>query len=97
MFDPYFSKSKSEKAENLDLEVLNAALSFGLEKYKNGIFREYEYVWRNHELSLKYLLLSSNHEQYLFSFRHFGFSITDLSKCETHCISNNTSYLTWIE
>ena len=44
MFDPYFSKSKSEKAENLDLEVLNAALSFGLEKYKNGIFREYEYV-----------------------------------------------------
>ena len=44
MFDPYFSKSKSEKAENLDLEVLNDALSFGLDKCKNGIFREYEYV-----------------------------------------------------
>jgi hypothetical protein len=33
-----------EKAETLDLEVMNDALSFAIKKYRGQIFREYGYI-----------------------------------------------------
>jgi hypothetical protein len=44
MFTSQFFQSTSEKAETLDLEVLNDALSFAIKKYRGQIFREYGYV-----------------------------------------------------
>jgi hypothetical protein len=38
MFTSQFFQSTSEKAETLDLEVLNDALSFAIKKYRGQIF-----------------------------------------------------------
>ena len=44
VFPLAFFESKFEWAKNLDLEVLNDALSFAIKKYRGQIFGEYGYV-----------------------------------------------------
>jgi hypothetical protein len=56
MFTSQFFQSTSEKAETLDLEVLNDALSFAIKKYTGQIFREYGYARWSHGPSLKYII-----------------------------------------
>jgi hypothetical protein len=53
MFTSQFFQSTSEKAETLDLEVLNDALSFAIKKFRGQIFREYGYARWSHGPSLK--------------------------------------------
>ncbi len=43
MFTSQFFQSMLEKAETLDLEVMNDALSFAIKKYRDQIFRDYGY------------------------------------------------------
>jgi len=53
VFASAFFESKLEWAKNLDLEVLNDALSFEIEKYRGQNFREYGYTRWSRGPSLK--------------------------------------------